>query len=219
MGRAARPRGAALLLLLACAAARAADDAPAAAAAAAGCSREAPCLNFGSCELHTGACACPHGFGGRRCELALLSACAVTRDPPPPPRAGPPGMLCASGRGVAEHGQEGLKSCECLRQCVAHEGGGLSEHGLCFERPGGPEAQHSAFPAPEEAGVTFWSTSNPAAPGEALSRDAYIALQASHNRLEHWEARPSRGCRGSAAHARRHATRRLHAVRSARPRR
>jgi hypothetical protein len=189
------PRAPLLALALAALLARAAADAPA------GCSRAAPCANFGSCELHTGACACPLGFGGRLCERTLLGACAVTTQPPPPPRVGPPGMLCASGRGVPEHGQTGVKACECLRQCVAHESGGLGQHGICFERPGGAEAQHSAFPAADEAGIVYRRDSRLGADGvtpsgELLTRDAYLKLQAEQNLLQGWEARAVRACAG-----------------------
>ena len=159
------------------------------AAAAEGCSRERPCENFGTCELHTGACACPLGFGGRTCGTVLLPACAVTREAPAWGPA-PPSMLCSSGAGAPEHGQEGTKSCECLRQCVQHEGGGLGVHGFCFERPGGPAEQHSAFPAAEEPGVVYRPSSDPGRAGEPpLTREAYITLQRQRNRLEQFEAR------------------------------
>ena len=183
-----------LFLLLATCAPRC-GGAPDAASAAAGCSRERPCANYGSCELHTGACACPLGFGGRLCEVTLLGACALTPTPPP---GRPAAMLCASGSGVVEHGQVALLSCDCLRQCVAHEAGGLATHGPCYERPGGPAAQLSAFPAADEAGVVYRMDSAPGAEARSVvTRDEYMRQQAQNNRLQGWEALPLRDCNAS----------------------
>ena len=194
------PRRMALALLhlaLASAAPRAASapapSAASAAAAAAGCSRERPCANYGSCELHTGSCACPLGFGGRLCDTVLLGACALTATPPP---GRPPAMLCASGSGVPEHGQVGLLSCDCLRQCVAHEAGGLATHGPCYERPGGPDAQLSAFPGEDEAGVVY-RMSSAAAQDAPVSREKYMEHQVAANRLPEWRALPLRDCNAS----------------------
>ena len=170
-----------LFLLLATCAPRC-GGAPDAASAAAGCSRERPCANYGSCELHTGACACPLGFGGRLCEQTLLSACALTPTPPP---GKPAAMLCASGSGVVEHGQVALLSCDCLRQCVAHMPPGTVGHGACFERAGGVDAQTSDFPAPDEAGVVFRRSSSPAADMNAtMSREEFMVLQATIQRRQ-----------------------------------
>ena len=186
---------AACLLLAAAACAPRCASAPDAAPAAAGCSRERPCDNYGSCELHTGACACPLGFGGRLCETTLLGACALT---PTPPSDRPAAMLCASGSGVVEHGQVALLSCDCLRQCVAHEAGGLATHGPCYERPGGPAAQLSAFPAADEAGVVYRMDSTPGAEARSVvSREEYMRQQAQNNRLQGWEALPLRDCNAS----------------------
>jgi len=184
---------AACLLLAAAACAPRCAGAPD--AAAAGCSRERPCANYGSCELHTGACACPLGFGGRLCEKTLLGACALTPTPPP---GRPAAMLCASGSGVVEHGQVALLSCDCLRQCVAHEAGGLATHGPCYERPGGPAAQLSSFPAADEAGVVYRMDSAPGAEARSVvPRDEYMQQQARNNRLQGWEALPLRDCNAS----------------------
>ena len=189
------PRRSAVCLLLAAAVCAPRCGSAPAAAPAAGCSRERPCANYGSCELHTGACACPLGFGGRLCETTLLGACALTQQPPP---GRPAALLCASGSGVAEHGQVALLSCECLRQCVAHEAGGLATHGPCYERPGGPAAQTSAFPAAEEAGVVYRLDSAPGGEAQsAVPRDEYVRLQAQSNRLQGWEALPLRDCNAS----------------------
>lgn len=141
----------------------------------AGCSRDRPCLNFGNCELHTGACACPIGYGGVLCEKALLSACALTRTPP----AGRPvAMLC-------NHfwGSVGVTSCDCLRQCMAHMPASLASHGLCFERPGGLEAQTSDFPEADEAGVVYRRSSSPRV-NDTMSRDDYLLHQHTVQRLK-----------------------------------
>lgn len=132
------------------------------------CSRSNPCLNFGNCELHTGGCACPPGYGGALCEKALLSACALTLSPA---ADRPTAMLCDRFPGGV-----GVISCDCLRQCMVHLPGGLTSHGVCFEHPGSVEAQTSDFPAADEVGVVYRRSSSPAV-NDTMSREDYLLLQ------------------------------------------
>ena len=143
------------------------------------CSRTEPCLNYGNCQLHTGICACLPGYGGRRCEKALLSACALTL------RAlegRPTALLCSRTSGSL-----GVRSCDCLRQCIAHMPSGMAHHDACFERAGGVDAQTSDFPDSDEEGVVYRRSSSPAAVNKTMTRDEYLLLQATVQRLQVWE--------------------------------
>ena len=140
------------------------------------CSRTEPCLNYGNCHLHTGICACPLGFGGRRCEKALLSACALTHSP----LAGRPAALLCS----RTWGSMGVRSCDCLRQCVAHMPPDMAHHAACFERAGGVNAQTSDFPEANEEGVVYRRSSSPAAVNNTMTREEYLLLQATVQRLQ-----------------------------------
>lgn len=101
----------------------------------------------GTCDVHSGRCQCPPGYGGHLCEELYYPACRHTTEPGP--NGEPPIVSCNF---------VGPQSCECSRECYARPFTMEADMRVpCFERKGlPPDAQLSDFPAEDEKGVVYY---------------------------------------------------------------
>ena len=142
----------------------------------------APCAHGETRNSLTGECACLLGYKGKDCETAMFPACRSTTEVTHAPHGWPPAMPCRAPWGT---------SCECLRQCFAERNRFTMFDVACYERADNDTAAPSLFPAPDEAGVTYWSSWRPE-----------TRKPSTHDAVQVWErpVLPLSACPGSCSH-------------------
>lgn len=150
------------------------------------CTETTPCQNWGTCDVFSGHCTCPPGYGGRLCDEVFYPACRHSDKPGPngeppimsctfvgaapsplstrvsslrllhPPPADPSAGCCLSAL-IATFARAGPQACECFRQC--HRRPDYVDQdfrGPCFERSAPIDSQLSDFPDESEKGVKYF---------------------------------------------------------------